>query len=349
MKPNIKESLIIAIILCLIGVTIWEVYWRSKGYYPDLDNDDPLFAVERNKVENATHSDIILIGSSRIHFDIQLNVWENETGIKPIQLAYPGSSPLPVFHDLVNNTDFKGTIIVGMTPGLFFSSTSIEDRAYRSASDKVEYFHNRTYAQRINHWLSIPLQENLAFISDLDGVDAIKLQFLLENIEIGDRIEGNNFPPFPNFADISIDRNLRMTEKTATDTSFARLIKNVWSFKSTDTTPPKKMDKEGVMKLFVADAKTFRERGGNLILLRCPSTGYYIRKEANFYCRDEFWDEIVKKSGAKGYHFQDYDLLKDIDCPEWSHLSGEGADFFTSEISQIMMKDRVLPTDTISN
>ena len=340
---NLKQSLIIAIVLCLFGTIAWEVHWRSNGYYPDLDNDKALFATQRQKAEKAISSDVILIGSSRIHFDIQLDVWEKETGIKPIQLAYPGATPLPVFHDLVHNTDFTGTIVVGVTPGLFFSSTSKDDRAYRSANDKVEYFDDQTYAQKLNHNLSIPLQQNLAFISDADGVDAIKLKFLLQGIQFGNRVESNDFPPFPNFADISLDRNLRMTKKAATDTAFARLIKNVWSFKSTPETPPRQMDKGGVMKLFVKDAKTFQERGGNLILLRCPSTGYYRKKEENFYCRDEFWDQLVKQTGAKGYHFEDYEQLKDLDCPEWSHLSGEDADFFTSEITKIMIKDKAIP------
>lgn len=346
---NLKQSLIIGIVLCLLGILAWELYWRSQGYYPDLDNDEALFATQRNRTDKAIDSDVILIGSSRIHFDIQLDVWEEETGIKPIQLAYPGATPLPVFHDLVNNSDFNGTIIVGVTPGLFFSSTSTEIRPYRSANDKIEYYYDQTYAQKLNHLLSIPLQQNLAFMSDADGVDAIKLQFLLEGIQFGDRIKGNDFPPFPNFADISLDRNLRMTEKTATDTSFARLIKNVWSFKSTPETPPRELDKEGVMKLFVKDAKTFQERGGNLVLLRCPSTEYYRKKEENFYCRDEFWDELEKQSGAKGYHFEDYKQLKDLDCPEWSHLSGEDADFFTAEIAKIMMNDNSIPFNSKTN
>lgn len=341
---NLKQSLIIGVTLCLFGTIAWELHWRAKGYYPDLDNDEALFATHRRNAEKAEKSDIIVVGSSRIHFDIQLDVWERTTGIKPIQLAYPGATPLPIFHDLVNNTDFVGTIIVGVTPGLFFSSTSTEKRAYRSANDKVEYFHDQTYAQRINHCLSIPLQQNLAFISDADGVDARKLKFLIEGIHFGNRVEGSDFPPFPSFADISLDRNLRMTKKTAADTSFARIIKNVWSFKSTPETPPREMNKDSVMELFVKDAKTFKKRGGNLVLLRCPSTDYYRKKEENFYCRDEFWDELVKQSGAKGYHFEDYEQLKRLDCPEWSHLSGEDADFFTSEVAKIMMKDNAIPT-----
>ena len=346
---NLKQSLSIAIVICIIGTIAWELYWRSRGYYPDIDNDEALFAVQRNRAEKGSNTDVILIGSSRIHFDIQLDVWKNETGIKPIQLAYPGASPLPVFHDLVHETNFTGTIIVGVTPGLFFSSTSKDKRPYRSSNEKIEYYHDQTYAQKLNHVLSIPLQQNLAFISDADGIDAIKLQYLLEGIQFGNRIEGNDFPPFPNFADISLDRNLRMTNKTATDTSFARLIKNVWSFKSTSETPPRLLEKDSVINLFVADAKIFQERGGSLVLLRCPSTEYYRKKEENFLCRDEFWDELVNQSGGKGYHFEDYVQLKDLDCPEWSHLSGEDADYFTSEIAKIMMNDNSIPFNLKNN
>ena len=340
---KLKQSLIIAVVLAILSIMTWEFYWRSQGYYPDYDNDDALWANQRVRVNTATSDDVILIGSSRIHFDVQLDVWEKNTGIRPIQLAHPGSSPIPVFNDLANKTDYNGTIVVGVTPGLFFSGTTTEVRPYRSSNNKVEYFYNQTYAQRLNHKLSIPFQKYFAFISDQDGISGIKLEALLNKISIGNRIE-EGFPPFPKFSDVSLDRNLRMTSKTVTDTSFANMIKKVWSYKSADTTAPKNLDKKGVISLFKKDAKTFIDKGGNLILLRCPSTGYYKRKEANFYKKEVFWDSLLIETGAKGYHFNDYEELNKLDCPEWSHLSGEDADFFTDEITKIMLKDQVIPT-----
>jgi hypothetical protein len=340
---QLKQSIIIAFALSIICVSVWELYWRSQGYYPDFDNDDALWANQRDRVNTASKDDIILIGSSRIHFDVQLDIWEENTGIRPIQLAHPGSSPIPVFNDLANKTDFHGTIVVGVTPGLFFSGTTTDVRPYRSSNNKVEYFYNQTYAQRLNHKLSIPFQKYFAFISDADGISGIKLKAVLNKISIGNRIE-EGFPPFPKFADISFDRNLRMIEKTVIDTSFANMIKKVWSYKSTDTTPPKHIDKKGVMQLFKKDAKTFMDRGGKLILLRCPSTGYYERKETNFYKKEAFWDSLLIVTGAKGYHFIDYEQLNKLDCPEWSHLSGEDADYFTNEITKIMINDQTIPT-----
>ncbi len=344
---QLKQSLIIAISMAILSIIAWEFYWRSQGYYPDYDNDEALWSDQRARVNSAAKNDILLLGSSRIHFDIQLDVWEQSTGIRPIQLAFPGSSPVPVFNDIVNKTDFNGTIVIGVTPGLFFSGTTAEIRPYRSSDNKVKYFYDQTYAQHLNHKLSIPFQKNLAFINDKDGISGIKLEELINKISIGNRIK-QGFPPFPKFADISLDRNLRMIEKTVTDTSFANMIKKVWSYKATDTTPPEHVDKKGVIQLFKKDAKTFMDRGGNLILLRCPSTGYYKRKEAIFYKREVFWDSLLVETGAKGYHFNDYDQFSKLICPEWSHLSGKDADYFTSEITEIMLKDQVIPTIKIN-
>ena len=36
---NLKQSLIIALVLSIAGLGAWEIYWRSKGYFPNLDDD----------------------------------------------------------------------------------------------------------------------------------------------------------------------------------------------------------------------------------------------------------------------------------------------------------------------
>ena len=120
---QLKKSLIIAILLSVVGIIVWEAYWRSQGYDPTLSDEKALWAKERAKLETATEKDVVIIGASRAYFDIQKKIWEQETGFKSIQLASTGSTPFPALHDIVENTDFKGTVIVGVTPGLFFSTT----------------------------------------------------------------------------------------------------------------------------------------------------------------------------------------------------------------------------------
>ena len=337
---NLKKSLLIAAVLCLLATAAWEMNIRNNGFVPNLDDNEALWAVQRNRVESAEKHDVVLTGSSRVLFDIQLDEWEAESGIRPIQLASVGSSPLPIFHDIVHNTDFAGTIVVGVTPGLFFSTTYPKAQPWSWPQKKVDYYRDRTYAQQLNHLISVPLQKNLAFLSETDGVDGISLKQYLNKVKVGERIH-NPMPPFPEFSNIAVDRNTKMTDRCATDTAFANVIKRVWHFIMTDTTLPPP-DVKGTTDFFLKDAKKFRERGGNLILLRCPSTGMFKNGETQFLSRETHYDVLLEKSGAKGYHYADYDALSHFDCPEWSHLSAEDAATFTTELVKIMKNDDAL-------
>ena len=253
---QLKNALFIALIISIIGLISWESYWRSQGKTANLDDNKDLWAVQRAKVDKATEKGVILTGSSRVLFDIQLNEWEQETGIRPIQLAAAGATPLPIFSDLVNNTNFNGTIIVGVTPPLFFSTTFPKADPWERAQSKVEHYYKRTYAQRFNHELSIPLQQNLALISTTEEIwsNNIDLKSLLNNIKIGNRMP-EGMPPFYEFNDTALDRNTKMTERTVNDTAYANTIKRVWSFFGKTSPPP---DKESTTNFFIKDAKIYR-------------------------------------------------------------------------------------------
>ncbi|MBR9846184.1 MAG: hypothetical protein GYB35_08795 [Algicola sp.] len=339
---NLKRSMLVAIAISLLSLIAWECYWRAQGKLPDIDDNKDLWAVQRAKVETLSEDGVVLMGSSRVLFDIQLDEWEKETGIKPIQLASAGASPLPIFHDIVNNTDFTGTVLVGVTPGLFFSTTFPEAGPWKRAQSRVEHYENRTYAQRLNHFLSMPLQKNFVFISTSEEgwSDDIDLKSLLNTINSKNRSGKPQYPPFNAFAYIDEDRNNPMSEKTATDTTFANSIKAAWKFIIMGNKNPP--EKEATTNFFVADAKKFMQRGGNLILLRCPSSGWIKGGEDKFLSRADLWDPLVKATNANAYYFEDYDQFKNLECPEWSHLSASDARFFTRDLVKIMKADGVI-------
>lgn len=338
---NLKKSLVIAIVLSMVSLTLWEIYWRSQGKYPTINDDKELWAVQRAKLKTLDQSDFVIVGSSRVLFGIQLDTWEDETGRRPVMLASQGSSPLPVFRDIVENTDFAGTVIVGVTEGLFFSTTFPMAPPWKRAQSKVDHYHNRTYAQRFNHWSGLPLETNFAFvsISEEQWYDDIDLRSLLRRIRIGNRTGAIQRPPFRNFSHVAVDRNVRMSEKTATDTAFANSIKRVWKFFGEHAPPP---DKEATMAFFLEDATKFQARGGNLILVRCPSTGGLRAAEKTVFPRTEFWDDLVLQSKTKGYYFEDYDQLNQFECPEGSHLSAPDAEIFTLEFARILISDKAI-------
>ncbi|WP_027138866.1 hypothetical protein [Gaetbulibacter saemankumensis] len=338
---HLKQSIIIAFCLTTILVAGWEIYWRSTGRTPSINDDKSLWAVERFKVSSATENDVIILGSSRAYFDIQIKTWENEIGKAPIQLASTGSSPLPTFHDIVENTKFKGTVLVGVTPGLLFSTTYPEAFPWARAQSKVDYYANRTYTQKLNHILSIPLQENLVLMSgdEEEWFDDIDLKSLLRSIQIGNRISGPKMPPFRNFGETSIPRNMRMMQKTIQDTAFANSIIRVWHFFGKTAPPP---DKDSTMAFFLKDIETFKNRGGNLILVRCPSSGGLRMGENKGLPRKDFWDELISKAQVANYHFEDYPQFKKLICPEESHLSSKDADYFTKELARLLISDGII-------
>jgi hypothetical protein len=336
----LKQSLIIAITIGIISVTAWELFWRSQGLEPNIDDNKNLWANQREKLDNSNDNTVVFIGSSRILYDIQLDIWKEETQTEPVMLATQGASPIPVFKDIVENTDFKGTLIVGVTPPLLFATLYPEAEFIKRSQSLVDYFYNRTYAQQINHKLSVPLQKNLAFIRDGDeNWDSdVDLKTLLRQFK--DDRAGPVYPIWNNFEEITIDRHMKMPRRMEIDTAYANTVKKVWKvILSGDFPPP---DKDGTIAAFSELSEKFIAKGGNLILVRCPSSGMFKEVESMGFPREAFWDVLIDKSGAKGYNYLDYPQFENLFLPEWSHLATKDAQFFTRELIKIMKSDGVL-------
>ena len=94
--------------------------------------------------------------------------------------------------------------------------------------------------------------------------------------------------------------------------------------------------------IFLKDAEKFKARGGNLILIRCPSSGGTRVRESHELPRKDFWDDLVQQANVKSYHFEDYEQFKNLKCPEWSHLSAKDARYFTTELAKIMIEDKAI-------
>ncbi len=94
--PEMRLGLawLVAAIIFVGGIVAWEGYWRAFGSYPACRNSDGLWAMQRRRINEGEGSATVLIGSSRVLFDIQLPVWERLAGERPIQLAFEGTSPI---------------------------------------------------------------------------------------------------------------------------------------------------------------------------------------------------------------------------------------------------------------
>ena len=119
-----KHHWVVFAVITLIFTSIltlgWETYVRIIGYASTLNDSEDLCASRRAIVETEPDR-TVLIGSSRILFDFDMDVYEREFGNRPLHLATVGTNPGPYLEDLANHLKYSGTVIVGVVPGLFFA------------------------------------------------------------------------------------------------------------------------------------------------------------------------------------------------------------------------------------
>ena len=338
---QLKKTFFTALLLFIAGIVSWEYYCLEQGYIAALNDDLAIWAVQRSKLENMSQQDVVILGSSRAHFDIQLDQWEAKTGIRPVMLACDGSTPTPIFQDIVNNTDFNGTIVIGVTPGLFFSAPVEQVPMWKRPKIRVDYYYERTWAQRINHLISVPLENTFAFLnsSEEEWADDIDLKSMIKRMYNDDRLN-ESMPPFYNFSYIDIDRNTTMLDKTVYDTAFAATIQKVWMYFGKNAPPPVK---EPIINIYKDMIAKYNSRGGNVIFLRLPSGGGFRQGENMGLPRDQFWEQLLAETNTPGYHFEDYKVLNQYDPPEWSHLATPDAKIFTTDLVSILLNDKAIP------
>ncbi len=110
-SSDMRRSALIALLLTILLMSGWEAYWRSDGSVPGYRNSEGLWAIERRRINDGEGDKTVITGSSRIFFDTQLNVWEKESGERPIQLALEGTGPAALMEDLVDDLDFTGLLL----------------------------------------------------------------------------------------------------------------------------------------------------------------------------------------------------------------------------------------------
>lgn len=81
---------------------------------------------------------------------------------------------------------------------------------------------------------------------------------------------------------------------------------------------------------------TLKNRGGQVIFIRPPSSGMYLQMENHNYPREEHWDELLRRVNCPGVYFEDYPQLQGFELPEWSHLRADQTPAFTEALVKIV-------------
>src|SRR2546428_77850 len=330
---------VVVVLVVLAATTAWELYVRSIGYGPTLNDGEDLWTLRRRSV---TPESVVVIGDSRGWYDVDLDEMEKGLGKRPVQLAMGGGCGYPVLADLANDKTFHGTIICSIVPRLFFAppGTPPMERGEKA----VKRFHSQTPAQHASQYLAFPLEERVAFLKQ----EELTLDDLLKRLPIPNRpyaLVSPRLPPY--FGTLDRERRSRMIEECARPGKLQSTIQQIWLPLFTPPPPPTYIPKEEFAKKMgqaieqrfhdvAAAVQKLRSRGGKIVFVRLPHSGGLKALEDRETPRAAVWDRVIKDTAAPGIYYEDFPELAGFNCPEWSHLSaGDSVEFSKRLISHL--------------
>ncbi|HEX9140334.1 MAG TPA: hypothetical protein VF848_11110 [Steroidobacteraceae bacterium] len=321
-----------ALLLAVALTGAWEWHWRAYGAVPGYDEDEALWAQQRRRIDAGEGNATVLVGASRTLFDLQLPVWERLSGRRPIQLAIPGTSPLPLLEDLANDQNFNGRVLIGIAPQVVFLGLQYGGNAFT-------YWRKESPSQRVGQWLSTHLVEPWLAFYDQD----FALFTVLHRQPWPHRNGANEYIEVRKLSVSESDRNTYMWTKVATDPAYRAICRAVWAqnFNPPPPTPEEVADfqktlDEQIARTAAAVVK-LRTRGVPVIFVRHPSVDDYLSYENRVFPRATTWEQLLAKSGAPGVYFEDYpELRSGYEIPEWSHMTKESAERYTAALYGIL-------------
>ena len=333
---HFKKASILTITIVIGFVVAYELYWRGRGFIPAFNDDKVLWAAQRKEIYQTRKAATIFIGSSRSRFDIDIPTWEQLTGEDAVQLAFGGTSPRPVLHNLARDEQFKGKVVIDIAEQIFFLADTI--RAERAAQEAIGYYVEETPAQSVSAAINFFLESNVVLLEE----GRFGLNALLAEIEMKNRPGVFARPSFPKeFSMLTFERQSKFTPmflaspelQQAQLEARAKLIASVKS----------KYVEGKQLEVFFAEIKKsidkIRSRGGEIIFIRQPSDGPSLEREKSLCPREQYWDRLLEYTNTKGYYFSDYKELTQFKCVDESHLSPDDAKAYTRELISIIKRD----------
>jgi hypothetical protein len=340
----------LALALFALALSRWEWQMRTLGLRAtDIDDGESSWAVERRKVDAHPHDAVVLIGDSRNLIDNNLDVWQQVTGIRPLQLSIPGSSPLPILQDLADDTTFTGMVLLGGAEINLVAVVEADggNMAIAQAAAARAYSRAQSPTQRTNQQLQLWLSQRLALLDS-----SYALFNLLGDLPLSDRAgvqrQSLSGGGAWKLAETHADRQTRLWRRLECDRNLQLAFRNAWSSRRSQPISDASVS-AGIAQLRPAIDK-IRQRGGEVVLLRPPSAARLRELEQGVAPRARVWNRLVRETGSFGINFEDYEDMQDLDLPEWSHLSGSSARLFTQSYVSVLcrqvnwLKARSLPT-----
>ena len=300
-----------------VGIAGLEVNARRVGLHAgDLDNSEVEWVKQRIRSNSAQ---VAIVGDSRILFDTDLDRFEALTGVRPVQLAIHGTSPLTLLEDAASNENFRGLLIVGLADTMFFQPFDGYGGYVRRRGDFT------SPSGRIGIEIDHALQRRLAFLDSNHRLSVVAHRL---DPDFRPGVEGPKHDIWK-VSEVGEDRATSMWPRVEYDHAYRARTRWAWKgFKDKFPYTPQLIAK-GLARAKIAVGK-IRARGGEVVFVRPPSAPQLRVNEEAQLPKAKGWDRLLVHTRSVGVHTDDLPSeVQNLTLPEWSHLNRKCATVFT--------------------
>jgi hypothetical protein len=296
-----------------------EVHLRGLLGLPSVPLSKSLYAANLEKgLGNSDPRTTLLLGASRMRSGFSSRVFDERTDHAPLYyLATSGESPLALLLYVANMTDFSGKLIVSL------NAQSLSGNARKDQQYIVDYFENEwNWNKKINYLLDDLISSGLVFRQENYSVaNVVNSAWTLRGLPTVPywRRNGSNGESFYNF---SLIRDRSLLKPPCLQPSDTELKDPVWE--------------ENLFRLKRAMSR-IRDRGGQIALVRFPTSGNRWQNDENRWPRVRFWNRITVVVGPISVHFQDIEAMSRFKLPDASHIGLRDRDAFTQTLLEALV------------
>ena len=311
----------LALLVTLITVGLWELRARSAGLGPDYIDNRAQWADARHRLNSHGETAIVFLGASRVQRAIDVETMTRSFDRPVIQLAVEGTSALALLENLAVDPRFRGTVIYSIAPAFSFNSALPRIETGKQA-EWVQFYMDQSYSRRLEQRLRLYLQGIFAFRSP----DAELTRVIPELLATGSL-------PTKDFKTTLANREALFDyTKMAVEHDEVGIAQ----FYLENTVPYADKEFQLIVNYFADLVRTLRRKGCDVYMLRLPSTKEVWALENAFFPRARFWDVMEQRIDATFVHFEDYPALTGYMSQDGSHIESTRIAEFTQELSRVL-------------
>ena len=311
-----------------------ELQARSFGVQPNRDLNMSFWKNYRFRLDEQPTNTTVLLGASRMTFGLDQNTWEESTGSRPYNLGLHGASCLPMLHDYAENTNMAGKVVCTFSGGFTFANELIPFS--KRIADAVKNINKNRYsfALRMAELTGNALQSRFAVLNPRLYAPT---EFLYDHLRFDKRL--NQFAWF--HMPFTARRTADNQDIFINDLSDPYIL-DQWDIlhqtvlRYMERFEPRALD--DAIQQIQNDSKTIEDRGGEVIFVRFPVTRFVKEWENERFPRKDYWDQIIARTGCRGFHYMDHEATRTLFPPDGSHLMPAEARIFTEALAKFVFE-----------